>query len=145
VEVDEIFGLSKIKELTDLLGFCINLPKEEHQTLPKMGPKSVQFVDEAQLIVKSNPQMMPGDFEGEEFDKDVDLHKALRPIHLALGNLFELVDDTYFEVGSEAYVAALEVYRIAKARGKSKTLDNVLDALARRFVRKMKKGDTPTK
>ncbi len=55
---------------------------------------------------------------------------------LALPQLQELVEDTLMEVGSEAYVAALLVYNSAKSSGQGAALDELADALGRRFVRK---------
>ena len=46
--------------------------------------------------------------------KAVQLTEDLYPILLALGQLHELVDDTYMAVGSEAYAGALLVYNAEK-------------------------------
>ena len=75
--------------------------------------------------------------------KDVELLNALSPVMTALAQLFELVEDTYIAVGSEAYTAALLVYQYARAGGKGAALDNALDALGQRFARKSQKV-TPT-
>ena len=76
--------------------------------------------------------------------KDVELADALDPIAVALRQLSEFVDDTYIEVGSEAYTAALVVYQSAKRNGQGAALDGLLDALGQRFARKSKeKPDEP--
>jgi hypothetical protein len=63
---------------------------------------------------------------------------------LALAQLNELVDDTFMEVGSEAYVAALAVYQYVRAAGKGAALDGALDSLGQRFARKTRgAGPTP--
>ena len=77
---------------------------------------------------------------------DVDLLNALSPVLLALAQLNELVEDTYIEVGSEAYTAALAVYQYARAAGKGAALDGALDTLSQRFARKSRSATpgTPT-
>ena len=61
----------------------------------------------------------------------------------ALTQLQELVEDTYLEVGSEAYAAALAVYSYAKASGKGAALDKLLEGMAQRFAKKTSKVKTP--
>src|SRR5438067_10443793 len=85
---------------------------------------------------------LPRSFDVEEMRKDVELLNALSPIMLALAQLNELVDDTFMEVGSEAYTAALAVYQYTRAAGKGAALDNALDALGQRFARKSSSAPT---
>ncbi len=61
----------------------------------------------------------------------------------ALKQLSEFVDDTYVQVGSEAYTAALIVYQSAKRSGQGAALDGLLDSLGQRFARKSKDAPPP--
>ena len=66
---------------------------------------------------------------------------------MAIAQLHELLDDTYLAVGSEAYTAALQVYRYAKASGNVGGLDTLVEEMGQRFAQKSRKsnhGDTPT-
>ena len=125
---DEILEL--IAQIRAKLPFLIDLSPEERQTLPKMGDKSRAFVSGALQLAEQDDQYLPRSFDVPEMRKDVELADALDPIAVALRQLSEFVDDTYIEVGSEAYTAALVVYQSAKRNGQGAALDGLLDALA---------------
>ncbi len=128
-----------------LLPFLIDLTPEERSALPRMGDGSRAFVSKALEVARQNPDILPRSFDVEEMRKDVELLEALTPIRLALTQLFELFDDTYVEIGSEAYSAGLNVYQYARSAGKGPALDSALDALAQRFARRSRRegGDKP--
>ena len=86
-------------------------------------------------MAQQNEGILPRAFDLDEMRKDVQLTEDLYPILLALGQLHELVDDTYMAVGSEAYAGALLVYNAAKMNNFG-GLDDALDELGKRFARK---------
>jgi len=142
-QADQQAVLSAINTIREKLPFLIDLTPEERHTLPKMGDKSRGFVSQALDLATLNTDILPRSFDVDEMRKDVELLNALSPVMTALAQLFELVEDTYIAVGSEAYTAALLVYQFARAGGKGAALDNALDALGQRFARKSQKV-TPT-
>ncbi len=139
---DEV--LAAIATIKGKLPFLIDLAPEERHTLPKMGDKSRAFVSKAAEVAAQNPDFLPRSFDVDEMRRDVALSEALQPVALALTQLQELVEDTLMEVGSEAYVAALLVYNSARNSGQGAALDELADALGRRFARKASAaGRTP--
>jgi len=146
--IDETLDIAKRDQVLDLIAqirallpFLIDLTPEERQSLPKMGDKSRAFVAQALQLAEHDDSYLPRSFDVPEMRKDKDLADALEPIVVALKQLTEFVDDTYVQVGSEAYTAALVVYQSAKRNGQGAALDNLLDALGQRFARKSK--ETP--
>jgi hypothetical protein len=135
-QTDQQAVLSAINTIREKLPFLIDLSPEERKALPRLGDKSRGFVAQALDVASQNTDILPRSFDVAEMRKDVDLLSALSPILLALGQLNELVEDTYIEVGSEAYVSALAVYQYARAAGKGAALDGALDTLSQRFARK---------
>jgi hypothetical protein len=131
-----------IETIRQKLPFLIDLTPEERRALPKMGDKSRGFVTQALEVATLNPDMLPRSFDVGEMRNDVDLLNALTPVVSALAQLFELVEDTYIAVGSDAYGAALMVYASARAAGKGSGLDSALDILGQRFMRKSR--NTPS-
>ena len=103
-----------------------------------MGDKSRAFVGSALQLATQDDSYLPRSFDVAEMRKDVELAEALYPISVALKQLTEFVDDTYIQVGSEAYTSALVVYQSAKRNGQGAALDGLLDALGQRFARKSK-------
>lgn len=136
--------LNHIAQIRTALPFLLDLSPEDRQALPKMGDKSRAFVAQALQLAEQDDSYLPRSFDVAEMKRDVALADALYPIYTALKQLMELVDDTYIQVGSEAYTAGLIVYQYAKrngAGGGGTGLDDLLDALGQRFARKLK--DTP--
>lgn len=118
-----------------------NLPKlftltpEERQTLPKMGDKTVAFVNKALGYARQNPQIVPAYLNMEEFAKDVEAVNKLFVVAAPLLKMAEEIDDTVLMAGSEAYAAALAFYTSLKAAigaGES-GLKYIYDDLSSRF------------
>jgi hypothetical protein len=135
-DADQQAVLTAINTIREKLPFLLDLSPEERKALPRLGDKSRGFVTQALEIASRNPDILPRSFDVEEMCKDVELLDAVLPVMLALAQLNELVEDTYIEVGSEAYAAALNVYQYTRAAGKGAALDGALDTLSRRFARK---------
>ena len=134
-------GLSLIKANLPPL---IDLTPEGRHTLLKMGEKSDGFVRKALNLALKNDAFLPRAFAVPEMKKDVDLYFALQPILADVRRLAEAIDDTLLEVGSEAYVAALTVYRSAKENGQGEALDGDLDEMGKKFARRLPKDTNPT-
>lgn len=136
--------LSALNTMRQKMPFLIDLTPGERRTMLRMGDASRAFVSQALEIALQNQDILPRSFDVEEMRKDVELLAALAPIMAALAQLNELVDDTFMEVGGEAYAAALAVYQYARAAGKGAALDSALDTLGQRFARKTRPA-TPKK
>ena len=133
--VDKQAILKAIATIREKLPFLIDLTPDDRRSLPKMGDKSRAFVKKAAEIAQQNEGILPRAFDLDEMLRDVQLSEDLYPILLALGQLHELLDDTYLTVGSEAYAGALLIYNAAKMNNLG-GLDDALDELGKRFARK---------
>jgi len=143
-QADQQAVLAAVNAIRQKLPFLIDLTPEDRRTLPRMGDRSRGFVSQALEVASQNTDILPRSFDVEEMRKDVELLAALSPIMVALAQLNELVDDTFMEVGSEAYAAALAVYQYARVAGKGAALDGALDSLSQRFARKTRSTTTQT-
>ena len=137
---DEI--LTKINTIKQQLPFLIDLTTEERRSLTKMGDKSSAFVTKALEVATQNPDFLPRAFNIEEMRKDVELMQMLQPILMVINQLQDLIEDTYMQVGSEAYSAALNIYNYAKNSPSGSALEGVAEELGRRFARKPRQPDT---
>ena len=124
--------LAAIQQIQSL-PFLIGLSNKDKQKLNKMGDKSRSFVDQALNLAKQNTDILPNRFDLEEFERDVALYHALRPINTAISKLSELVDGTLLAVGSDAYTAALDVYAFAKMSNGVTGLEDLRAAMGGRF------------
>jgi hypothetical protein len=136
--------LAAVETLITKLPFLVGLTPEERHDLPKLGTRSVAFIDGIKQIVDQHPEIFPAVFSIAEFGKDYDLNKGMLQIAGPIRLFCEKFEDTLLLVGSETYLGGLEGYRYAKAAGQTGGLDSLLTPLASRFSRKSKStGTTP--
>lgn len=127
--------LAKLKEAWELLPFLINLTADEKKALPKMGDKSVSFVEKSLDYAGGNPNLIPPYLDAAELKKDVTLVKQLQPIYNFLNQFFDAVDNTFTAVGSEAYVESLTFYNTVRDASKRNVpgADAIYQDLRQRF------------
>lgn len=135
---------SLIVDLDNELVFGTDLDSEERGSLPKTGDKSLAFVRAAAGLVNIDPDFLPRSFDIAEFQQDVALMEQLVDINRRLARTAQRVNDTLLAVGSEAYVAALIVYKNAKENGQGEELDSAVDEMGRRFIKKSRLEPKPT-
>lgn len=134
--------IAHLQEAETLLPFLISLSIEERQSLPKLGPKSVDFVGDANETVKAFPSIMPSTFDKPEFGKDSDLTKVLITIKMYVDSFQQKLDDTLMEVGSEAMSSSLEAYaQVQLQKDTVPGLRSAYEKLKSRFVRGKYKKD----
>jgi hypothetical protein len=126
-----------ISSIDSRLPFLVNLSPEEVKALPRFGDKSIGFVNKALELALQKDEFLPRSFSVEEFKKDVELYTKLYSVLQPLRGLAKKLENTFFEVGAEAYSAALVVYNCAKNSGQDLNgLETVLDELGKRFIMK---------
>ncbi len=134
-----------LKTLRDKLPFLVDLNVEDRRTLPKMGDKTIAFVNQTNTVAQQNSDSLPRNFDLDEMAADLALLNQLRPVLAEVTALHEKLDDTMMALGSDAYSAALEVYAILKTSGKGAGLDALRQQMSARFTRPggAKKPTTP--
>lgn len=131
-------ALNKIKEhlkgIADLLPFLITLTSEERQSLYKMGAKSLDFVNDCQMVAQNYANILPNSFDNKEFMKDAKLAQALGEVNLLVDVLASQINDTAMAVGSEAMNTALQVYDYVKTAAKREAgIKTLAEQLKTRF------------
>ncbi|MDR3350270.1 MAG: hypothetical protein LBN98_01315, partial [Prevotellaceae bacterium] len=91
------------------------LTPEERRDLPKMGNKTLSFVEKAIEYARYYPQLRPSYLDMPAFEADVSDATGLRTVHIAAKQLSDDIDDTVMVAGSEAYQASLVFYNAIKA------------------------------
>lgn len=138
VMTDQMIGQVKtaFQDLNAAMPFLIGLNTDERVTLPKMSTINKGFVEDALNVIVNNQNLFPNYINIEELKKDLALYSQLDEI-LTIGMQFiEKVRDTQMLAGSEAYVAALSVYRMTEAASKAGIPggDTIYNQLAERFA-----------
>ena len=87
---------------------------EDKRELPKMGDKTVAFVEKSIEFATEYPNYIPGFIDVPEAKIDFETVRLLRGIHTPLMRLANEIDDTMTLAGSEAYSSALSIYKVFK-------------------------------
>ncbi|MDR1887084.1 MAG: hypothetical protein LBQ70_04135 [Prevotellaceae bacterium] len=106
---------SLAEQLRDLLNpYVHSLTPAERQNIPKMGEKTLSFVEKAFELAGLNPMLCPPYLNMSAFAIDfADAHNIL-PLYVTVQQTAENIDDTRMLAGSEAYHAALTFYNSVK-------------------------------
>ncbi len=137
--------IQKVREIEALLPFIVNLTLEEKRTLPKMGKKTLAFVERAMGYAQKERDLVPPYLDPLELNSDILLAKQLIDIMEVINPLAEKVSDTYHACGAEAYAAARVFYNSAKAASKGNLpgIDTIVKDLGERFKKSMSDKSTP--
>ncbi|GHT67528.1 hypothetical protein FACS189452_05410 [Bacteroidia bacterium] len=106
---------SKANELNTLLApYALALTAEERRELPKMGEKTVSFVQKAHELAAANADLRPNYLNMAEFNTDMNDANGLLVVGNTTRQALETVSDIEMLAGSEAYQAALAFYNYVK-------------------------------
>ncbi len=111
-------SLTQVNEIKKSFSFLINLTPEDRMRIPKMGPKTVNFVEKSLELAEQNPELVPPYVKINELKEDLKLSKDLGRLRLKLKSLYEAIEDTEMAAGSESYSMALTFYNSLKAASK---------------------------
>ena len=124
-----------IATINENLPDLINLTVDDRHQLPKMGDKTIAFVNKSFEYASQNPNIVPSFLDLTEFAKDTAVVTSLKRILMPLEQLNEKLSDTNLLAGSEAYMAALVFYNAVKGAAKAGQpgMKNIYDDLQSRF------------
>jgi hypothetical protein len=106
---------AKIDEAAALLApYMLALTPAERHELPKMGEKTIGFVEKAYDFAQKNPNLVPPFLEVAAFGVDFGDAHGLWTLLNTVQQLEQSIDDTEMAAGSEAYEAALVFYKSVK-------------------------------
>jgi len=139
-DTDKQTILANLDAINLLLPFLTNLSEKDRKRLRKMGKNSVEYVLDCLTGAKAFPQFLAGDFEVKEFEKDAGLTVTLFDLQVKVDALSEALNDTIMAAGSDAMVAADEVYdALKKASKRDANVKVLVDKMAKRFAGQGKK------
>lgn len=130
-EIRDAIGDFKAKHAPHLVSLS---PQDRHE-LPKMGDKTVAFVQKAYEYGARNRELAPAYLDVEAMDLDVKAIGLLREFAQELEPLNEALGDSLTLSGSEAYQGALLFYGAVKAAAKAKApkAETIYQDLSTRF------------
>jgi hypothetical protein len=106
---------TKLDEARALLApYMLALTPAERRELPKMGEKTIAFVEKAYDFARQNPNLVPPYLEVDAFGIDFSDAHGLWTLLNTVQQFEQSIDDTEMIAGSEAYQAALVFYKSVK-------------------------------
>jgi hypothetical protein len=136
---------TKSREIKNLIApYLIALTASDRRNLPKMGEKSVAFVEKAYQFFLENPSLRPNFIDEADYTADYRDAMDLRVAATNIAQANDTLDDLLLIAGSEAYQASLGVYanlavQAERNIGNAKTL---YAELRKRFPRRRRGGET---
>jgi hypothetical protein len=110
--------LSSVEKLNELLGilgpYLIALTPDDRRDLPKMSDGNAPFVDKALQYARTNPELTPAFVKVDELEIDIKAVNELSQLYRLAEKLCVGLNDTIMLSGSEAFVAALAIYKSVK-------------------------------
>jgi hypothetical protein len=130
-----------------LLPHLKTLSPDERHELPKMGDKTVSFVQKTLEHCRQNSDLVPQFLNVDELAADVRAVETLRALHQPLEQINDALSDTIILSGSEAYSGSLLFYNSTKNAAKSKIqkAETIYNDLSARFPGRTKKVEPDTK
>lgn len=143
-DTDQTAVLTAIATIKAKLPFLITLTPEERQSLFKMGDKGTPFVDKGYQFASQNSDKLGADFGMDDFTEDYALDQQIRPIDVALTELWEAFQDTKLALRSDLMVRSNLAYGLMKVLGKaSGSFDDLRRDMGQRFTRGPRKPKPP--
>lgn len=140
--------LEKIRKTTETLEkqipFLVCLDEAERKELHPVGDKSREFIRKALVAAQAHPDMLPRSFNVQAFAKSVELSELMYPLRLAVKRFASSIEDTHALALSQAYEAALIVYRATRDNDVDGSLAAARDEMSSRFARKTTKKTPAT-
>jgi hypothetical protein len=140
--------LAEIKGAIDvlvkkLLPHLKTLGPEERQELPKMGMKTMGFVQKGVEHCQQNPDMVPAYLNVDELVTDFKAVELIRSMYQPLLQVTEGLSDTMTLAGSEALSGVLIFYNAARYGKKSKVqkAETIYNDLRARYPGKSRKDE----
>jgi hypothetical protein len=92
----------------------VQLTTDSRRELPKMGDKTVGFVEKTLEYGRKHPEFVPSYVKIDDANVDLAAVKVLRDFSTPINNIAEMISDTMMLSGSEAYGTSLSVYNNIK-------------------------------
>lgn len=138
-EADQKAVKDALALIREKMPFLISLPKKKRMSLPKLGPKSMKFVQDSYMTTTNFPQAFPSLFNIDKFQKDVEFYMVLHELKMLADTIHEKIDSTHMAVGHEVMNSSLSVFKYVKNSNSShQGLIEMVERLKARFKRKSK-------
>ena len=134
-----------ITAINTAISFSVSLTTDERASLPKISVANKSFTEDAINALANNASIFPAYLNVAQMQNDLKLYQQLDELATFLRQSLERIEDTRILAGSEAYVAALSVYKLVGAAASAgvEGTDTIYDQLRERFTVSTNTNSTP--
>jgi hypothetical protein len=134
-----------ITAINTAINFSVSLTTDERASLPKISVANKSFTEDAINAIANNASLFPAYLDVKLMQNDLELYRQLDELSTMLRQTLERIEDTRILAGSEAYVAALTVYKIVGAATKAgiEGSETIYEQLRERFATSTNSKTTP--
>lgn len=116
---DENLVIQQVGEIQTKFPFLIGLTSDERMKLPKMGRKTLDFVEKALIHGKEHADKMPPYVDTAGMERDMVLFKQIRRLLSNVAPFVSKLMDTEMRLGAEAYAMGRVIYNTVKGAAKA--------------------------
>jgi hypothetical protein len=134
-----------ITTINTAISFSVSLTTDERASLPKISVANKSFTEDAINAIANNGTLFPAYLNVAQMQNDLELYRQLDELSTMLRQTLERIEDTRILAGSEAYVAALSVYKLVGAAASAgvQGTDTIYEQLRERFTVSTNTNPTP--
>lgn len=134
-----------IAAINSAVSFSVSLTTDERASLPKISVANKSFTEDAINALSNNASIFPAYLNVTQMQNDLKLYQQLDELATILRQTLERIEDTRILAGSEAYVAALSVYKLVGAAASAgvEGTDTIYEQLRERFTVSTNTNPTP--
>jgi hypothetical protein len=140
-EADKTAALEAINIARTKLPILIDLSPTDKKRMTKFGDDDVATIEQALTLAEQDDSFLPRAFDVAKFREKKEQLRMIGEIRLAAKLFVELLDDTYYALGSESASQALKVYESGKKNGRGSAINALVSDIGRRFKKSSKKKD----
>ncbi|BCT93697.1 hypothetical protein LYSHEL_27240 [Lysobacter helvus] len=118
----------------------IVLDVNDRRSIRRMGTRSEQFTRQTLIVGQENPKLVPETVGLRDAIADMAAYDRLFPLFSRLTRIHQCWEDSLLAMGSDAYDAALGIYLLLKAFGKSMGLDELRKGVGSLFAKSRRKA-----
>ena len=111
--------LDKLNGAEQSVPFLVQLMPAERQSGSNLGDKRLAFVEKALTYARQKPQLGAGFMPLTDFERDLQIFFDLREALQIAVPFVEMLSDTSFVAGTQAYQRALAFYELVKTGAKN--------------------------
>jgi hypothetical protein len=102
------------KSKTQLNPYQVVSSPEDRQKLPKMGERTIGFVEKAYELAQENPKLLAGFYDADVYSEDFSDMRELLALIISVRQLEDMLNAIYATAGSKFYQRALFFYNSVK-------------------------------